>query len=629
MLTAFLVPLYLCVVSTAVAQRALKRWAASLDPAESFGVSGLVGLGILGTVTVMLGLVPGSLRYVAWLALALAVPAVLAVTKGGLGAWKLSLPTGPAKLVALGLSVLCLLPLLETLNPGNMMEWDSFAYHLAVPKIWVEAGQVVPVDTIHHSNFPFAIDGLQVYLVGIGLTGQRLVSFFVFLLGLTAMFGHVRRRSGPAQGWWAALAFAACPVVLWESGTAYIDVSHGLYVGLGVLYASELVTKLAKNEDTTGLAVLAGLLFGLGMGTKFTGIQSFGIAGLIAVAVCATRMAQAWRPLATVAGLAIVLAAPWFLKTYAFTGNPVFPFFYEQLGGKGWNQWRADIYRHEQQSFGVGRVEGRLDPSKLGHAVLGLAYQPGRYTNPGQSIGAGFPTQSVGFLAIATFLLVGALGTRRPESRFVLAWALLTMLAWFVLSQQSRYLTALAVPAAALLGIHLTGRSLKHVLPALTVLQALTSAWLMVRLEAVSPSGFGKPPQIPFAALAGQLNTMPEVQKVALYDEVFGYFLDKPYMWANPGHSDKFDADTAEGLIAQFKASGITHVYHSLAFSAPEQRSRLVSALFESPGTYAPTQAEMDDPNLRWQAFLVELSAQKKLRPTILQNRSILYTVEP
>ncbi|MFX8875701.1 hypothetical protein ABTM97_19225, partial [Acinetobacter baumannii] len=81
-------------------------------------------------------------------------------------------------------------------------------------------------------------------------------------------------------------------------------------------------------------------------------------------------------------------------------------------GGKGWDQRRADVYSHEQNTFGVGRQASDPDPdlarnpvrlTRIGHSILGLAYQPGRYINPAPIAGQGMAP------AWGGFALLGAL----------------------------------------------------------------------------------------------------------------------------------------------------------------------------------------------------------------------------
>src|SRR6185295_13803103 len=85
--------------------------------------------------------------------------------------------------------------------------------------------------------------------------------------------------------------------------------------------------------------------------------------------------------------IAMAIACPWYIKNVVNTGNPVYPFFYSKLGGKNFSAPQAEQYSREQASFGVGTQDGHHDFTQIGHAVLGLGYQPGRFINPAQTFG--------------------------------------------------------------------------------------------------------------------------------------------------------------------------------------------------------------------------------------------------
>jgi hypothetical protein len=63
------------------------------------------------------------------------------------------------------------------------------------------------------------------------------------------------------------------------------------------------------------------------------------------------------------------------------------------------------------------------------------------------------------------------------------------------------------------------------------------------------------------------LNEVAKGGRVALYDEVFGYLLDVPYFWANPGHTTELGYERMTSGADLWKAlrdKGITHVYVNL-----------------------------------------------------------------
>ncbi|MES1228294.1 MAG: hypothetical protein ABUL72_06445, partial [Armatimonadota bacterium] len=74
---------------------------------------------------------------------------------------------------------------------------------------------------------------------------------------------------------------------------------------------------------------------------------------------------------------------------------------------------------------------------------------------------------------------------------------------------------------------------------------------------------------VPFYEAATVINgAVPKNGRIALYDEVFGYFLDVPYYWANPGHSNEIPYDqmrSGHDYVEAMRRMGFTHVYVNLA----------------------------------------------------------------
>ncbi|MCH8979400.1 MAG: glycosyltransferase family 39 protein, partial [Armatimonadetes bacterium] len=544
----------------------------ALDPAERLGLGGLLGLASVGLLTLFVGLMPNGLNFGVYIVAGLVVVgAAYAVAKGKYRDWKFR-SDGPHDLLGGGaLAVVGLLALVAVLAPSLAADWDSIAYHLAVPKLWLQQGQIHYVQGIHQSNFPAAVDNLFIWgLKWGGQSGAKAFSLMIYVFGCLSLFGLARRWYSRSAGWWAAIGFAGIPVVAWESGTAYIDVAHGLFAGLGVLYAMAAFVK-ADEARRNGL-VLAGLCLGFAMGTKYTGVQMLvavavvlGLTGLIA-----KKVGDGIKAKLVVGLIAVLIACPWYIKTASFTGNPVFPFFSSVLGGKDWDPWRAEVYTAEQQSFGVGKD----DLLGIGGAILGLGYQPGRYTNPMPTEGGGLPFGALGFAALLGGVAACACGRLRREEKMVLAAVGIGFLMWFVLSQQSRYLTMLVIPLAVL-GAGVVGRvRWGPVVAAGVCVQIAVTAYMIDRLQTKNqlPVVTGKVTEdlylselLPFYPSAVTINYLPEGSRVALYDEVFGFYINKiDYFWANPGHSMLIPYETIDNgaeLVAALRELGFTHIY--------------------------------------------------------------------
>lgn len=594
------------------------------------GLCGLIGLGIAGWMTLPIGLLPNGLNWGFWIVTTIALAGLVSIVKPlkshlsdvqscakgiqGTG-W---LFTG---IIAIGF----IFSLVGVLAPSTAADWDSIAYHLAVPKIWNQAGQIEYIPYIHHSNFPFCVDNLYIWgLKWGGQQGAKAFSLCFIAFGLLAIYGLAKELYGEKAAKWATVAFLTAPVVLWESGTAYIDLAQGLYVGLGVALLL---------SDFRKYLIIGSILVGFGIASKYTGLQSVAALGVVAtIALWKLEKTGSTIKLAALSALiALAIGSPWLIKNQIMADNPVFPFFYERLGGKNWDQRRADIYTREQKSFGVGRVENKLDQTAISHAMLGLAYQPGRYVNPGPQEGNGFPTGAIGAVGLLAGLAWLISGKSRRFEGAVIGWVGLSLAMWFILSQQSRYLVFLLPPLCILAGAAVDKLKTGKIMAAAICLQVAYSLWLVntdvvsdkvrVALGADTPQAYLES-RLGFYKAAMRLNEIAKDGKVALYDEVFGFYLDVPYMWANPGHCTLIPYDEMKDgndFAEEMKKLGFTHISLNFrtAFPSQEDQQRWLSAagLSGQPVPYTTEEKEqiVNNWEIKYKFLIADACAKRRL----------------
>jgi 4-amino-4-deoxy-L-arabinose transferase-like glycosyltransferase len=586
----------------------IRKLTRDLDPALRTGLCGLVGLGAIGTLTLFIGLAPGGLSTAGtWIVVIVCAASAALASRSLRFRIRVELPKGAGILFAVAIGVALLFSLISVLAPSDTTEWDTLAYHLALPKLWLRAGQIQPVSFIHHSNFPFAVDNLYIWgLAWGGESGAKAFTLVFHGFGILAIFGLARQVYGGLAGWWAVLAWTTIPAVMWLSGTAYIDVQNGLYAGLGILFAALFV-----RERSSSYCWLSGIMLGLALGSKYTGLQSIFAVGVVLLAASILgRKGGATLPtkgIAVICGLSLLIGSPWYVKNVIWVGNPVYPFFFKQLGGKNWSDWQASTYSNEQQTFGAARppetpergyTSGPLQFQRIGHAILGLAYQPGRYTNPRQTENGGFPLGAVGFVLVGTLLIWLISGRAGPFESCVLATVLVSLAMWFVLSEQSRYIIALGVPLSVMAGGAILRLRVGTVLAAAVVVQALYSFYLLktfrfdTQVKVVTgsiPAGEYRK-AIPFYDPAQYLNETVGTGRVALFDEVFGFLLDVPYFWANPGHTNELGYDamaSGKDLAMALRAKGITYVYVNLVPPGTDRQNPDFQRWLETTGLSA------------------------------------------
>lgn len=611
------------------------RWTESQDPAARWGLHGLLGLGTIGWLTLPIGLLPSGYRWGLGVVGLLTLAGFYGLVKDRPRA---SLPKGPAALGLLVVVLGLLIPLVSVLTPSDLYDWDSLAYHLALAKVWVAQGQWSFISYDHHSNFPYLVDNLLIWgQAWGGYSGAKFFMLAYTAYGCLAIFGLARARYGVTAAWWSTVAFATVPMVIWESGTAYIDVAHSLFGGIGIWLAAGL---LDGEETEAKNWLLPALMLGGAVGSKYTALQTVPILGVVLLVYAFARKVGRPADIVKMGLVAVAIGSPWYVKNIVTTGNPVYPFFYSVFHGKNWDAFAARIYSNEQQTFGAGRpmeepyTAGPIEPARLGSSVLGTVYMPGRYTNPGPTLGFGFPFSSLGAIPLAALFAWLISGRTRRREGVGIAVALASFAVWFVLSQQSRYALVWCLPLLIMAGGAVVRLRAGPLFAGAIAVQGLGTLYLQTRYEDRFAQklrvvlGTDKPEDyekrmVPFAEPAEFLNQAAKGGRVALYNELFGYLLDVPYFWADPGNSTELDyaaMKNGDDLVAALKKLGITHVYIALATTfggnAEEATKWLTAAGLNGPVVpYAGDDLanRMIDPQNANKVFLAEAIASGKL----------------
>jgi hypothetical protein len=127
--------------------------------------------------------------------------------------------------------------------------------------------------------------------------------------------------------------------------------------------------------------------------------------------------------------------------------------------------------------------------------------------------------------------------------------------------------------------------------------------------------GTAVPGKVPFYSSASQMNNDSEIQKIALFDEVFGYYLNKPYIWGNPGHTTELgyaDMRTSAEFVAALKRMGVSHVYLNNQFIQKTSDEALFDQVTGIDGTSKIQYSEIDrsqrmnDQRTKWRVLLNE-----------------------
>lgn len=304
---------------------------------------------------------------------------------------------------------------------------DAIAYHAAAPAIFERTHHVSELSESWATYQPFSVEMLM--LDGFLLHGFVQGAFAPLLLALgslAAVAGMAARLGGRTIAVLAATIYFAQPFMTWSASSTFVEPALAFAVALSAWNLWRFIRGAGAEA-----AFLAGLFAGFGAASKYVGLAT-------ALAVAAAGVVLARRRIDTRAAVAfavpaLVLALPWYVKNLVQTGDPLYPL----LGGA--RNAEADLSRKQVlQGYGVGRSFGYALRLPYDLLANGKAFDRGDFVSPL-------------FLAFtpAAFLSPRA---RRPAAVVAVASAFYVG-AWFVSSQQARFLLPLMAPLAVLAAV--------------------------------------------------------------------------------------------------------------------------------------------------------------------------------
>jgi hypothetical protein len=303
------------------------------SPLDIFLFSEGIGIGLLGLFILFLGLIGWLNTTLLWglmigLSL-LALPVVFTFAKSitikrpsGLVTIYLFLMMGSAFTIAL-------------LPPTS---WDSLSYHLFGPRVYLEAGRIFPGLDVYSLNNPFLLE--MVFMLSMALRSDIAAQLihFIFLFLLSGMVYSITVNGlNLTQGWTAVLLLFTIPMVLLLAPWAYNDLALA-FVTLAALYAFVVW----QSTDNICWLVLSGFFAGFSMGFKYTSFIVPLIIGLLILWKSYQQPKLLLRYWFIFGGIAFLVSFVWYAKNLAFTGNPFYPYVFNN--GLYWDEYRANAH---------------------------------------------------------------------------------------------------------------------------------------------------------------------------------------------------------------------------------------------------------------------------------------------
>jgi len=533
---------FLCACAWGTGRRLLRATATGAEEAERDAAAFALGAGLWATALLLLGL-SGLFTPAA----VLATTAVVA-----LAAWpecprlRPGLPRIPTlswgRLLAAGVLALAgWHVLVHALAPPT--DADALAYHLALPDLYLEWGEVRRVPWIIFSHWPHLVSILYAVPLTLGLDNVAALMHAAAAAALVAAVFRVAREEFDAPtAWTAAAILAVQPALVRFAGTPRIEAWWALLHFL----AFHSAWRWGRDGGRVWL-LRAALLAGLAASVKLIGLASLAILGVWIL--LRGKPSERVRCAAMTLGIGAAVASPWLLATWAATGSPIWPY----LGGDGYlaerfsrlNVWPAwtdltHLLRNGPQyllvpaalaALGSLRSRSGLPPYLRFHAatfvpyalLVAWNYEAWRYCVPWMP-------------ALALLIAWGAVrlwrrgGIRRAGAALLAGCALYPLLA---LNQSNALFAVLEL------------RSNSH--PDLAPREVYLRRTF--------------PPYAAFRAATRRFAGAPV--RIFLFHESMGYYLDTDYLWGSPSVQGLVRYDEladGEALRERLRDLGVTHV---------------------------------------------------------------------
>lgn len=238
--------------------------------------------------------------------------------------------------------------------------FDALLYHLAQPARILQDGGLQAIDI---APFWFPSLSENVYLWALAFSSERAAQTMHLAWGVLSVLLLWRWA---VKIWYVEigrktlLLFAGMPSLPMLASWAYADMALTFYA-TAALYT---LTLYISTRSTLWLRV-AGIAAGLAMGVKYTSLTVPLTGGLLILFWHRRQLSQAVTHAAQFSIIALIVAAPWYVRNAIIMGNPFYPFIF---GGRYWDSFLSAWYAGGGTGIGWDALQIFLLPL---NAILG------------------------------------------------------------------------------------------------------------------------------------------------------------------------------------------------------------------------------------------------------------------
>jgi hypothetical protein len=308
------------------------------------GIFGLVGFGLatvgIAKPLVLLALLGGLLTWLVWRG---RIQSLLKSFKVFIKTWiesRCEAPIWVRVAIVLAFSLVLLLALAPPVEA-----FDALLYHLSIPAMWLKDGGLILFNMPHYW-FPHLIEGIFIWPMALGNdTAPQIIHFTFGILTVLLLWDWSRQLWGNRMAWWVVAVILTMPSLFWLAAWAYTDLALSFY-SMSVLYT---IYKW-KHTGNSSWLVISGLMAGFAMGVKYTSFL-IPLTGVVFLFWWGRRgIRNTSLIIFRFIGSSFIVAFPWYVRNWVWTGNPVYPFIF---GGPFWDSFRSQVYSGAGTGIGL------------------------------------------------------------------------------------------------------------------------------------------------------------------------------------------------------------------------------------------------------------------------------------
>ena len=242
---------------------------------------------------------------------------------------------------------------LTSLHPPG--SWDDTMYHLPIARAYLEHSGIVTLPFLRFPLFPQNGELLIALgmLIGHDVGAQLFAQLPLYLMGLGLIAASRLFLGTLAPGALATLLMVKLVPIQIILGFAYVDAALGFFCWMAIL---ALAIRLEAKETGNILAwpIIAGLMAGAAIGTKYFGLPVVGILGLWLLIV-----RRDWKASLAFGLTALAVGGAWYIHSFIVSGDPIHPAGGNIFGFYLWNA--ADLAGQKEELATHGVPPGSLD----------------------------------------------------------------------------------------------------------------------------------------------------------------------------------------------------------------------------------------------------------------------------